>query len=77
MTTNAAIRIANDSPFCESRRSMKKLEDDLISDEAMHAPLHEIERRMRTASRELMREMMQAHFDRRSCSTISADIACW
>jgi len=32
----------------------------------MHAPLHEIERMMRTASRELMREMMQAHFDRRS-----------
>ena len=56
MTANAAIRIANDSPFCESQRSMKKLEDDLISDEAMHAPLHEIERMMRTASRELMRD---------------------
>jgi len=24
-------RIANDSPFCDSRQSMKKLEDDLIS----------------------------------------------
>jgi len=66
MTTTKAIRIANDSPFCESRRSVRKLEDDLISDEAMHAPLHEIEQMMRTAGRELMREMMQAHFDRRS-----------
>ena len=66
MSSNAATRIANDSLFCESQRSMKKLEDDLISDEAMHAPLHEIEQMMRTAGRELMREMMQAHFDRRS-----------
>jgi hypothetical protein len=40
-TTSAEIRIASDSPFCESRRSLKKLEHNLISDEAMHAPLHE------------------------------------
>lgn len=66
MTLTAAKRIANDSPFCESRQSMKKLEDDLLSDEAMHASLYEIEGMMRTASRELMRAMMQAHFDRRS-----------
>jgi hypothetical protein len=74
MTTNVAIRIANDSPFCESRQSMKKLEDDLVSDEAMHAPLHEIERMMRTAGRELMREMMQAHFDRRSAQEREVDV---
>lgn len=66
MATNAAIKIASDSPFCESRRSMKKFEDDLISDEALRAPLHEIERMMDVAGRELMRSMMQAHFDRRS-----------
>ena len=63
--TNAA-RIANDSPFCESRRSMKKLEEDLLSPEAMHASLSEIERMMRTQSREMLRAMMQAHFDGRS-----------
>jgi len=66
MTTNAATRIANDSPFCESRQSMKKLEDDLISDEAMQAPLYEIEEMLGKAGRELLRAMMQAHFDRRS-----------
>lgn len=66
MSTNAAIRIANDSPFCESRDRMKKLEDALISEEAMDAPLHEIERMLRTGGRELMQAMMQAHFDRRS-----------
>lgn len=58
MSTTAAIRIANDSPFCESRESMKKLENDLISEEAMNAPLHEIERMLREGGRELMRAMM-------------------
>ena len=43
MSKTHAARIANDSPFCESRRSMKKLEDDLLSPEAMHASLSEIE----------------------------------
>jgi hypothetical protein len=66
MSTTAANRIANDSPFCEARREMKKLEDDLISDEALRAPLHDIERMLRTEGRELMRTMMQAHFDRRA-----------
>ena len=53
---------------------MKKLEDDLISDGAMHAPLHKIEQMMRTAGRELMREMMQAHFDRRSAQEREVDV---
>lgn len=66
MTTARAATIANDSRFCESQRSMKKLEDDLTSPEAMNAPLHEIERMMRAQSRELMRTMMQAHFDQRA-----------
>lgn len=74
MTTTTAIRIANDSLFCESRQSVKKLEDDLINDEAMNAPLHEIERMMRTAGRELMREMMQAHFDRRSAQERAVEV---
>jgi hypothetical protein len=45
---------------------MKELEETLISPEAMSAPLHEIERMLRARGRELMRAMMQAHFDRRS-----------
>jgi hypothetical protein len=72
-TTNAA-RIANDSPFCESRQNMKKLEDALTSDDAMHAPLHEIERRLRTEGRELLRSMMQAHFDRRSAQEREVEV---
>ncbi len=66
MTTARAATIANDSRFCESQRSMKKLEDDLISPQAMNTPLHEIEDMMRTQSRELLRAMMQAHFDQRA-----------
>ncbi|MEZ4398410.1 MAG: hypothetical protein R3B06_00220 [Kofleriaceae bacterium] len=41
-TTTTAIRIANDSRFCEARRTMKKLADDLTSPAAMHASLREI-----------------------------------
>ncbi|HEX4353631.1 MAG TPA: ISKra4 family transposase [Polyangiales bacterium] len=66
MATTSAARIVNDSPFCESREEMKKLEDALISDEAMNAPLHEIEKMLRAEGREVLRTMMQAHFDRRS-----------
>ena len=66
MATTSTARIVNDSPFCESRQNMKKLEDALISDEAMNAPLHEIEKMLRTEGREMLRAMMQAHFDRRS-----------
>ncbi len=40
MSTARCATIANDSPLCESREEMKKLEDDLISVEAMNAPLH-------------------------------------
>jgi hypothetical protein len=61
-----ATTIANDSPFCESRQNMKKLEDDLTSPEAMNAPLDEIERLLRTQGREMLRAMMQAHFDQRA-----------
>lgn len=53
---------------------MKKLEDALISEEAMNAPLHEIERMMREGGRELMRAMMQAHFDRRSAQEREVDV---
>jgi hypothetical protein len=66
MSAARAATIANDSPFCESRRNMKKLEDDLTSEDAMNAPLHEVEQMLRTQGREMLRAMMQAHFDRRS-----------
>ena len=66
MTIARAETIASDIPFCESRRDMKKLEDELSSSEAMHAPLHEIERMLEAQGREMLRAMMQAHFDLRS-----------
>jgi hypothetical protein len=66
MTSARLETIASDAPFCESRRDMKKLEDSLTSDEAMHAPLHEIERMLEAQGREMLRAMMQAHFDLRS-----------
>ena len=39
MSIPRATTIANDSSFCESRQNMKKLEDDLTSEDAMNAPL--------------------------------------
>jgi len=66
MTSTTKTAIANDSPFCESRANMKKLEDALIGEEAMHASLSDVERMLEEQGRELLRTMMQAHFDRRS-----------
>ena len=66
MGTTSTARIANDSPFCESRQGMKKLEDALSDEAAMHAPLHEIERMLEAQGQEMLRAMMQAHFDLRS-----------
>jgi len=74
MSTTRAATIANDSPFCESRRDMKKLEDDLMSEDAMNAPLHEIERMLEAQGRELLRAMMQAHFDLRSAQERRVDV---
>lgn len=66
MTSARAVSIANDSPFCESRADMKKLEDALSDEAALNAPLHEIERLLEAQGREMLRAMMQAHFDLRS-----------
>lgn len=66
MSTACAVAIANDSPFCESRQGMKKLEDALSDDAALNAPLHEVERMLEAQGREMLRAMMQAHFDLRS-----------
>jgi len=40
----------------------------------MHAPLHEIERRMREGGREPMRAIMQAHFDQRSAEARKVEV---
>ena len=53
---------------------MKKLEDDLTSEDAMNVPLHEIEQMLRTQGREMLRAMMQAHFDRRSEQERAVDV---
>jgi hypothetical protein len=66
MTAAHAFAIANDSPFCESRARMKKIEDLLTSEEALHAPSHEIERLMMQHGNELIRDMIQAHYTHRA-----------
>lgn len=53
---------------------MKKLEDALSSDDLMHAPLHEVERMIEAQGREVMRALMQAHFDLRSAQERSVEI---
>lgn len=74
MSSARIATVANESLFCESRQSMKKLEDDLTSPEAMTAPLDEIERMLRTQGRELLRVMMQTHFDQRAAQERPVDV---
>jgi hypothetical protein len=74
MSTAHASTIDKPSPFCDSRESMKKLEDALSSDDMMHAPLHEVERMLDAQGREVMRALMQAHFDLRSAQERSVEI---
>jgi hypothetical protein len=74
MATTSTARIANDSPFCESRQDMKKLEDALSNETAMRAPLHEIERMVEAQGREMLRAMMQAHFDLRSAQERQVEV---
>jgi hypothetical protein len=65
MKTATTRTIANDSLFCESRASMGDLEDDLTDDDAMTATHDQIERLLATKGRELLRQLMQAHYDAR------------
>jgi hypothetical protein len=44
MNTQAARTMASDNLFCDPRRSMSDLEDDLTNDEAMAATHDQIER---------------------------------
>ncbi len=74
MPTAHASTIANPSPFCDSRQGMKKLEDALSSEDAMHAPLYKIEQMLETQGREVLRAMMQAHFDLRSAQERSIEV---
>lgn len=74
MSTARTATIANDSRFCESRQDMKKLEDELSSDASLRAPLHEIERLLETQGREMLRAMMQAHFDLRSAQEREVEV---
>ena len=53
---------------------MKKLEDALSDDAALHAPLHEIERMLEAQRREMLRAMMQAHFDLRSAQECRVEV---
>ena len=66
MSTAHAHQIANDSPFCEARDLMKKLEDALTTPEAMHATHDEIERMVVSNGHQLLRALLQAHYDVRA-----------
>jgi hypothetical protein len=66
MTTAHAHRIANDSPFCEARDLMKKLEDTLTASAAMHATHDAIERMVVNDGQKLLRALLQAHYDVRA-----------
>lgn len=66
MSPQIAHTTANDRPFCESRGLMDDLEDELTNDEAMAATHDQIERLLAKKGRELLRTMMQAHYDARA-----------
>ncbi|HEX7454211.1 MAG TPA: ISKra4 family transposase [Polyangiaceae bacterium] len=66
MSTAHAHRIANESPFCEARELMKKLEDALTMPDAMHATHDEIERMVVSDGHKLLRALLQAHYDVRA-----------
>jgi hypothetical protein len=66
MSTAHAYPIANDSPFCEARELMKKLEDALTTPDAMHATHDEIERMVVSDGQKLLRALLQAHYDVRA-----------
>lgn len=67
--------IANDSLFCESRGSMGDLEDDLTNGDAMAATHDQIERMLAEKGRELLRQMMQAHYDARAAHERRVEVA--
>jgi hypothetical protein len=67
MTTATTARtIAKDSPFCEARALMKKLEDELVAPDAMHATHDQIERMVVTEGHKILRAMLQQHYDLRA-----------
>jgi len=74
MRTSTARTIANDSPFCESRSLMGDLEDDLTNDDAMAATHDQIERMLAEKGRELLRTMMQAHYDAKAARERRVDV---
>lgn len=74
MSAARTFPIATDSPFCESRSRMKKLEDLLTSEEMLHAPSHEIERQMMEHGHALIRDMIQAHYAYRAAQEQRVDV---
>ena len=66
MSAARAYPIANESPFCEARAQMKKIEEALVGADAMHMTHDAIERLVVTESRELARRLLQAHYDVRA-----------
>jgi len=66
MSAARSYPIANDSRFCESRALMKKLEDNLVASNAMHVTHDQIERMVVTEGHQILRAMLQQHYDLRA-----------
>src|SRR5215510_7219040 len=66
MSAKYACKIATESPFCEARELMKKLEDELTAPEALHATHDAIERMVVSEGQKLLRALLQAHYDVRA-----------
>jgi hypothetical protein len=64
--TAAAARIATDSLFCEARRLMKKIEDELVSTESLRCDLSSLERKLSADGQALVRSLLQANLDLRA-----------
>ena len=70
-----AVRtIANDSLFCDSRRVMAEIEDELVVQEAMTCPIADVERLVEQRVRELARKLLQANLDLRAAKEREVEV---
>jgi hypothetical protein len=74
MITTNAQPIGNDSPFCESRQRMKKLEDAVSSADAMQMTHDQIERLVLGEGTDLLRALVQAHFELRAAEERAVEV---
>src|SRR6266545_2198121 len=66
MPTACVRPIANDSLFCESRRIMSEIEDELVAEKALSCEHSELERMLSGRANELVRALLQANLELRA-----------